>query len=1275
MTLLAKALYDNLADAPDELSFRKGDIVTVIEQDVDGLVGWFLCLLHGRQGIAPGNRLQLLTSFDGGEAFDNSGSQGSLSNEEISDSFDFADGGNHHGSEYDHLPPPVKASHGQVYDSPSPRTLKDVYTSDGRTAFLNYSFPTKPNSSVASNTPNYATPSKFDQGKHSSTPVSHPNYSTPTQFKGSQSDYDVIPNRTGVNKAGNPLNMKPAELYNFPDPTSKFSIPEDLYDVPTRRPTIVQKSSTPNSPRPEFQNVLSAFTAIPDDEKPASALDPKGTPFFGGEGLYDIPRMAKGKSQDMLYDTPTNMFQKAGSANDLYDVPSNASKGISKGNKAASTEELYDQLPVRKNLPNYSNIQPPVRRDSSKQIKPVVENTGHEIYDVPNSEMEQLYDVPPPNIAPRETQAPSQEIYDIPPRTTSKNARNSENININIKSSFNKDNPIIPQDEIYDQVPARRNSNKMPETVDSIYDTPSGNSHVETEQIYDKPPRKIDANGNSTQPACDLSQRKDEISDAVPPMQEIYDIPKKQEEDTIYDQLPPQRGMPPQRSAPSQESLYDTLPERGSYQHDDMYSTPAHEADSLYDVPTHHDINKVMSDITPFRTSNQSLMKPYSRHQRAAAGVMAPTTHGKAPNYDEDDYVDYQDIYGKEAPSEIVKEMEKPAESSPRASPTKLLRKNSSFDQINMSAVKELKLTQQQAYDRLNKLHLAVDTSVTTLMSYSSGDWLDPVHLSHNIDQIKDMANKSKLAMRLLTEFGLGMVVNSRTMNEELDAEKMKTDIEPMLEYYYKIKVCILHLDGCRWSVPAVRDKDNEKFFATLNAIMILGGRVPETCRKLTSTLYYSVRSLFKPEEPAKAVQSRDDAKSITERMEELKMKSQSNRVADNASNAEKGKLRQLSGTVDAKKVREILELDTQPKPNWHDHEELSAEKANGADMSPMEMKQEFQSRRQKGYNSTLPRRPPVPPKPSLPTNRRSMAAFVSDEQPTSPSVQKADTLVTDFIADDGRKKYASDPTQSPMEREPTRKPEWGGSCPQLDDHSTYSTPPSHSMERATSSGTAASTTSTASLNNSSDDLDGNANLNKMPSDTNLYSQTMQQSRVTEPPAPTHIRSASLPWNDNKIPFSSYEKESGNAQQVNANKRLSRLDHRDSEALTFFLQRVESQVLILRDAVRNLTESVSNSEAPQVFVSHAKFVILTAHKVVHAGEELCGKLLNDEVKTKVKRATTRLADSIRGVVAGTKQAALDYPNQNSLMEMMTTVLSVGESVREVHKEAKQALEL
>ncbi|XP_072917565.1 cas scaffolding protein family member 4-like isoform X2 [Hemitrygon akajei] len=61
--LMAKALYDNKAETPDELAFRKGEILTVIEQNIKGDEGWWRCSLHGRQGIVPGNRLQLLTGL------------------------------------------------------------------------------------------------------------------------------------------------------------------------------------------------------------------------------------------------------------------------------------------------------------------------------------------------------------------------------------------------------------------------------------------------------------------------------------------------------------------------------------------------------------------------------------------------------------------------------------------------------------------------------------------------------------------------------------------------------------------------------------------------------------------------------------------------------------------------------------------------------------------------------------------------------------------------------------------------------------------------------------------------------------------------------------------------------------------------------------------------------------------------------------------------------------------------------------------------------------
>ncbi|XP_062541643.1 breast cancer anti-estrogen resistance protein 1 isoform X2 [Armigeres subalbatus] len=64
--ILAKAIYENIAESTDELAFRKGDILTVIETDTNDCTGWWLCQLRGRQGICPGNRLKIIQPHDSG---------------------------------------------------------------------------------------------------------------------------------------------------------------------------------------------------------------------------------------------------------------------------------------------------------------------------------------------------------------------------------------------------------------------------------------------------------------------------------------------------------------------------------------------------------------------------------------------------------------------------------------------------------------------------------------------------------------------------------------------------------------------------------------------------------------------------------------------------------------------------------------------------------------------------------------------------------------------------------------------------------------------------------------------------------------------------------------------------------------------------------------------------------------------------------------------------------------------------------------------------------
>lgn len=59
---LAIALYNNEVDDEDELEFRKGDILTVLIENPNGLNGWWLCQHKGKCGLCPGNRLKLIST-------------------------------------------------------------------------------------------------------------------------------------------------------------------------------------------------------------------------------------------------------------------------------------------------------------------------------------------------------------------------------------------------------------------------------------------------------------------------------------------------------------------------------------------------------------------------------------------------------------------------------------------------------------------------------------------------------------------------------------------------------------------------------------------------------------------------------------------------------------------------------------------------------------------------------------------------------------------------------------------------------------------------------------------------------------------------------------------------------------------------------------------------------------------------------------------------------------------------------------------------------------
>lgn len=53
-----------MAEAPDELSFRQGDVVTVVQKDFNKQVDWWLCELRGKKGMVPANYFEVFHNHD-----------------------------------------------------------------------------------------------------------------------------------------------------------------------------------------------------------------------------------------------------------------------------------------------------------------------------------------------------------------------------------------------------------------------------------------------------------------------------------------------------------------------------------------------------------------------------------------------------------------------------------------------------------------------------------------------------------------------------------------------------------------------------------------------------------------------------------------------------------------------------------------------------------------------------------------------------------------------------------------------------------------------------------------------------------------------------------------------------------------------------------------------------------------------------------------------------------------------------------------------------------
>ncbi|XP_034033181.1 breast cancer anti-estrogen resistance protein 1 isoform X3 [Thalassophryne amazonica] len=421
--VLAKALYDNVAESPDELSFRKGDIMTVLERDTQGLDGWWLCSLHGRQGIVPGNRLKILVGM-----YDSKQQPASPSPQDTTTSCPV--------SQSQQALPPHSA-----YAKPVLTGSSSIIASPG--------FATKPlpSAQYTSMHAAYSTPSPAQPNPDSiyMMPPSHGPKPSP------QSVYQVPSGPSGPPpqvQPGPPSKALPQrqyqEIYQVPPTVGPgpnqgltqgvttaggLGTGQDVYQVP---PSLDKRNWESNKPLnkvvvPTRVGQVYIYNTIKSDQDEYD-VPPRHQPPTQHD-IYDVPPTRQQYSTQ-VYDTPPMVVKGPSGGQDVYDIPASTDKNAQQmvyDFPPSVSKDVPDTQPIREETydvpPHFPKLKPqlPVAPGNSSALGPYLLNNLNDDDDDEPPIPEDVYDVPPPILADKHFHGDKggvgllpREIYDIP---------------------------------------------------------------------------------------------------------------------------------------------------------------------------------------------------------------------------------------------------------------------------------------------------------------------------------------------------------------------------------------------------------------------------------------------------------------------------------------------------------------------------------------------------------------------------------------------------------------------------------------------------------------------------------------------------------------------------------------------------------------------------------------------------------------------------------------------------------------------------------------------
>lgn len=135
---------------------------------------------------------------------------------------------------------------------------------------------------------------------------------------------------------------------------------------------------------------------------------------------------------------------------------------------------------------------------------------------------------------------------------------------------------------------------------------------------------------------------------------------------------------------------------------------------------------------------------------------------------------------------------------------------------------------------------------------------------------------------------------------------------------------------------------------------------------------------------------------------------------------------------------------------------------------------------------------------------------------------------------------------------------------------------------------------------------------------------------------------------------------------------MIKLDPNDKQVLNFYSGQLDTHTTLLNNAIDAFFNCIECGQGPKIFISHSKFVVVSAHKLVYIGDNLHKNLMHNEVKTKIMHCANHLCDALKLTVKATKTAALQFPSVPVVQEMVDRVVDVSHAAYELKTVIGQA---